>query len=85
MFVEIEITPLGYAAMAIRFFKMRWQREPLYKNATRERNQRKTVTRHPENCRRARMYAKMARDLGWRGSVVQACMRGEPTTKRIGG
>lgn len=78
-----QLTALGYAAMALRAFQTRTDRRPRFKNPSRKRNQGQTVSQYKDQVAMARKYITLARQAGWRGSVYEACSKGEPLTVEV--
>jgi hypothetical protein len=66
---------LKYALCALSFFRNRHNRRPRFKNP--KRYSARTVSCLSQNVRMARLYVSKARKAGWRGSVIEAIMRGE--------
>ena len=58
---------LGYALVALSFYRYRWSPRPRYKNAGKPGNQKKTVIDRTENVRLARLYIRKSREAGYRG------------------
>lgn len=61
---------LKYALCALSFFRTRHRGKPRFKKSRRHVDS--FVSVYKENVRMARRYVKMAREAGWRGSIVEA-------------
>jgi hypothetical protein len=68
--MEITDEGLKYALYALSFFRHRHDKRSRFKNPSRRRNKEKTVSVNREYVARAREYVKLAREHGWRGSIV---------------
>ena len=63
---------LKHALIALSFYRARNQRAPRFAHATTPSNQRQTVNRRADRVRTARAHIALARQYGWRGSVLAA-------------
>jgi hypothetical protein len=63
------------ALCALSFFRHRHDKRPRFKKPTRRRNQEKMVSQYREYARIARDYIRLARQAGWRGSIIEAVLK----------
>ena len=66
---------LQHALCALSFFRHRHDKRPQFKKPTRRRNQGKTVSQYREYVRIARDYIRLAREAGWRGSIIEVVLK----------
>jgi hypothetical protein len=61
---------LCYALCALSFFRARRDKRPRFKKATRLHNAAQTIPYRKEAVHMARKYIKLAREAGFKGSVL---------------
>lgn len=75
-----EFGAFDFAVLGLRTFQLRHERRKLYRNAKGARAD-QTVSCYRDRVLDSREYIAAARKLGWRGSVIKACMDRSPRRK----